>query len=201
MSITARQKPFAPIRIQPLLLAALLVTAPFVTSFTVYEKICSGLPLQADPLYFGRAVLILVGLAIAVLSLAMLLWVIIKKRFEYIVSQLSMTLCSFTIGWLYFPFWVNGVYQAYRGHGPDCTLNVYDPKFLPPAIWLGDIWQLGAMLTYGLAMFGGLALSVMAILLLLVKRDWKQGGLTLICSAITLAVILLFPDYMTWLMD
>lgn len=201
MSISARQKPFAPIRIQPLLLAALLVAAPFAISFKAYEKICSNLPIQADPLYLLRAVFIIGGLTIAILSVAMLVWVISKQRFEYLVSQLSMTLCSFTIGWVYFPFWVNGVFQAYRGNGPDCPLNIYDPKYLPPAIWLGGIWQLGAILNYILVMAGGLALFALAIFLLLVNRDWKQGGLTLICLALTLAIIILFPGCATWVLD
>jgi hypothetical protein len=178
-------------------------------SFTAFEKICSDLPIQADPLYGVRATFIIGGLIASILSVAVLIRELIKrfdeimepKMVRTLVLQASLAICSASIGWAAFPYWVNGVFQAYRGNGPDCTLNVYDPKELMPMIWIGEVWRLGVLLICIVAFFGGLWLLLASVILLIREREWKQCVPTLICLTITVAALFLQDGYGTWLAD
>src|SRR5262245_26932563 len=136
-----------PALIQRILLCLLLIAAPFAMSFTPYGNICTDLPIQGDPLYRIRASLIFGGLFSSVLSIILLLWQLMKKSNQIlettvvsnVVLQMSITICSLAVGWVAFPYWVNGVFQGYRGNRPaDCYLSFFDPKNLMPMIWIGE---------------------------------------------------------------
>jgi hypothetical protein len=204
-----RIRAFTPILIQTALLAPLLLAAPFAMSFTAYERICSDVPIQADTLYGVRATFIIGGLIASTLSVAALIWELIKRFNEIIeprmvrdlVLQASMAMRSVSVGWAAFPYWVNGVFQAYRGNGPDCTLNVYDPKDLMPMIWIGEVWRLGVLLILFVSFFLGLWLLLVSVVLLIKEREWRQCVPTLICLTITVAALFLQSGYGTWLAD
>jgi hypothetical protein len=205
-----RKITLTPILIQSALLFSLLVASPFAMSFTAYQGICNNMPLQADPLYTLRATLIIAALIVALLSLTLLIWYLVKTRHQIlhtdmadgVALQMSMTICSLTIGWVAFPYWVNGVYQAYRGIGTDeCTLQAYDPKFLMPTIWIGGIWALGVLFTFGSTLFMGTIIMFETMEVWSKKRDWIHCLPTIICLAITVGVYLICPDYWIWLID
>lgn len=198
-----RAKTLTPIRIQAILLLVLLSIAPFALSLTAYDKIGLGISLQADPKYWLRVILIFGGLTIAVISVILFFKEFIRKNDHQLILHISITLCSFTIGWLYFPFWVNGVYQAYQGNGPDCTLNLYDPGALIPAIYpvLGFIWHLIAFFTLPVVILSIAGLLFFALEVWIVGKDWKQCVLSLLCLTITSGVCYWFSDCATWVVD
>ena len=178
--------------------------------FTPHGNICTDLPIQADPLYGIRASLILGGLVVSVLSFTLMLWQLIKKRNQILETrlvskvalELSVTFCSLAIGWVAFPYWVNGVFQGYRGNRPaDCYLSAFDPKYLMPMIWVGEIWRLGVMLIFLAGIFIGPALLLVSLASTIKAKSWKEGVATVVCLAITGAILFLSPGYATWLAD
>jgi hypothetical protein len=179
-------------------------------SFTAYQGICQDLSIQADPLYGLRAALIIGGLITALLSLASFLREVIERgtqlldtgMISYTALQISLTLCSLSIGWALFPYWVNGIFQAYQGVGSDyCTLQAYDPDNLMPMIWIGGIWWLGAFFISIFAFGGGVFLFLVTAVLLIKEGGWKHRIPTLICLGIQAAVVYRSRYYMTWLGD
>jgi hypothetical protein len=199
-----------PALVQRVLLYLLIIFAPFAMSFTPHGNICTDLPIRAEPLYRIRASLILGGLLGSVLSVTLLLWHLSKKSNEILETtvvsnvalQMSITICSVVIGWVAFPYWVNGVFQGYRGNLPaDCYLGAFDPKDLMPMIWIGEIWRLGVVLIFLASIFVGAALLLVSLPLTIKGKNWKEGIATVACLAITAAIFFLSPGYGTWLGD
>lgn len=172
-------------------------------SFAPYHRIYTdgvwNSVLQSDPTFRTRAVFILGGMLAAIVSMCLLVWEIAKgsENGSIRILQASMALCSIQIGWVAFPYWVNGVFQATTS-GPHADL---DPKALMPAIWVGEIWRLTASLAYMIALAFIIALFVFNIQNLLSKRTWKQGLATVLCLVLTFSIFYLTPSYMEWLAD
>lgn len=108
---------------QKAILSTLLILSPFAVLFPPYERIYTGgvwrTPWHLDPLYLVRAGLIVVGMTCAALSVPMLIWnlsaldrISIEYSVSYLILQVSMAICSLTIEWAAFPYWVNGVFRA-----------------------------------------------------------------------------------------
>src|SRR6266498_4822006 len=131
-----------PQAIQVRLLLVLLVMGLICMFFKPYEGVYATGVWHAtytlDPLYPIRAVLIAVGLAGGVISIGLLIWKILTGGEAVDLHlQLSMTLASLAIGWAAFPYWVNGIFQAYLGNAPKAD---FDPQALMPASWINPIW-------------------------------------------------------------
>src|SRR5215471_6720363 len=119
---------FAPSNLQAVILAMLVIAAPFAMSMTPYEGIYdSGVwkaQFHMDPLNPTRVILIVAGLVASCASVGSLVWELSRaanqilelKMLEHLVLKTSITLCSISIGWAAFPYWVNGVFQAYSGN-------------------------------------------------------------------------------------
>lgn len=190
-------------------LYAFLVSGLFSLTLTAYEGICASIPLQNDPIFLLRAGLIIWGLLAPFLALIILLWEVNTKGSEdetmklqsNVVWHLSVILCLICVGWVAFPYWVNGVFRAYHWGGP-CYLNAYDPKDLMPAIWLGGVWYIIAIVIFMISPFCILSLSVAGLALFIRRRAyWKRFVLTCICLIITASVLYLDPCYYIWFWD
>lgn len=185
------------------LLTLLVISLPFALSFAPYSRIYTdgvwNCVLESDPTFRTRALFILGGMLAAILSVCLLAWEIAKGSENGSVRtlQASMALCSIQIGWVAFPYWVNGVFQA-TTNGPQADL---DPKALMPGIWIGEIWLLTASLAYMIALAFIIALFVFNIENLLSRRTWRQGLATVLCLVLTFAIFYLIPNYMEWLAD
>jgi hypothetical protein len=193
--------------LQAIILILLLIAAPYAMSLTPYERIYTDgvwkAPLHSDPLYPVRTILILGGLVAAVFSVSLLVWELAKGRATAScrILQASMALFSLQIGWLAFPFWVNGVFQAYSGNAPSNAVLDFDPAALMPMIWVGEIWRLGASLLYVGSLAGVIALFIFNCDITIVRRTWKQGLVTLILLVMTFSVFYVTPNYVQWLAD
>lgn len=192
-----------PFTLQCTLLSLLIVSSPFAMSFSPYYRIYTdgvwNAVLESDPTFRTRAIFILGGMLSAILSMCLLVWEIAKgsESAGIRILQASMALCSMQIGWVAFPYWVNGVFRV-AAHAPLADL---DPKALLPTIWVGEIWLLSAPLAYMLALALIIGLFVFNIENLLSKRTWKQGLATVLCLVLTFAIFYLIPNYMDWLAD
>lgn len=193
-----------PFFLQCIMFSLLVVTSPFALSFTPYPRIFTdgvwNAPFQSDPIFPIRAGFIIGGMLAAILSAYLLVWEIAKgkENASVRVLQASMALCSLQIGWVAFPYWVNGIFQAYAGNR---RVADFDPKGLMPGIWMGEFWRLSASLIYLETFAAVIALFVFNIDTTLSKRKWKQGVATIICLAMTFAIFYLTPNYLEWLAD
>lgn len=190
----------------------MILLAPLATLFTPYEGIFEGNwrgSLHMDSLYHLRAGLIIAGMVAAVVSVGLVV-VELVKRFNVVlepidgtnlVLQMSMAICSLSLGWAAFPYWINGVFQAYSGNAPVPYTYLYDPKDLIPMIWIGEVWRLGAIGTMFSVVFAGPILFLANLGLSFVTKSWKKGVATAICLTISAAVFFSSPDYLNWLGD
>ena len=183
---------------------------PYVRSFTVYSDYCSEAHAKSDPLYLLRALLIAFGLLSAVIGVCvgcvrLLFQTDDHEVWSYIRSLLSnytLTLAIVAIGWAFFPFWVNGFYQAFLGNGPGCALSAYDPKFNMPMTVLGEGWRLPIIFHLLPFLKTAPLLVPMTFVVSFKSRDWLD------CLATSSAVMVLLyltvfeaPDYWVWLFD
>jgi hypothetical protein len=203
-------KALNPAFLQASLLSLLFVVAPFAMSFTPHDQFCTDLSFQQDSLHRVRTTFIIGGLIATALSLALLAWelniksnhILQPAMVSSVVLQMSMALCSVSIGWAAIPYWVTGVFQAYRGNLPDdCYLVVFDPKRLMPMIWMGEIWRFGVIAIFVVATLMGMALFLVTIVLLMKERLWKQCVLTWGLLSIPVAILYLDSSYFVWLWD
>lgn len=203
-----------PTLIQAIILGLLLVVAPYAMSFAPYESIYTygawHTPFHLDPLYRIRAILIGLGIISGAFSVLLLISVLIRKLLwqgdvvlqtrnaSDLILQMSMALCSATIGWGAYPYWVNGVYQAYSGDGP---LWVFDPKALMPSIWIDGIWYFGVLIIFLTALIGIPLLFLSNLVLTPIARTWKRGIVTALCLLLIPVIFFLSPGYFKWLAD
>jgi hypothetical protein len=193
-----------PFPLQCVLLSLLVIGSPFAMSFTPYYRIYTdgvwNAVLQSDPTFYTRAIFILGGMLGAILSMLLLVWQIAKgsESGSILTLQASMALCSVQIGWVAFPYWVNGVFRAATDRAPGGDL---DPSALMPGIWIGGIWVLTASLAYMLALALIIGLFVFNINSVLSKRTWRVGLVTILCLVLTFTIFYLTPNYMEWLAD
>lgn len=187
---------------QIIILGLLLLSAPYAMSFTPYERIATdgvwNAPIRLDPMYSIRAGLIIGGLVCALSSFSLLLYTIIKRCGSDLILRASLTLCSIYIGWAVFPYWVNGMFQAYSGNAP---VDDFDPKALIPMIWIGEIWRLGALTV----LFGAFWLGIVLLIfntgnLIKYKDIWRRVAVY-ICLAIIGIIMILSPHHGRWLID
>jgi hypothetical protein len=196
-----------PALLQGVILALMLMVMPYAMTLMPYEGVYNyegQYPrLDLDHLYVLRAGLIIAGLLGAILSLVFLGWGLLGrgKTGSGVVLQISMAICSSCIGWAAFPYWVNGVFQAYLGHAPKPYLSLFDPKRLMPMIWIGEIWRLGVLLILAAAVFAGPILLFFNLLTAIKYRTWKQSIATILCLTITAAVLFFSPKYWGWFID
>jgi hypothetical protein len=177
---------------------------PYAMTFKPYGQIYQdgiwGTTFELDPLYWVRAGLIITGMVGATLSVILLIWVLNRTDLEGpdLFSQISGTLCSLSIGWVLFPYLVNGMFQAYIGNA---DVADFDPGALMPMIWIGDIWRIGVIFVYVLGACVAVPLIFGSIILIIRGKTWRQGTETLFYLAITATVIFCFPRYLEWLAD
>jgi hypothetical protein len=185
--------------LQVFFLFSLLVLTPYVMTLTASEGIFAhgawGTLQSHDPQYGLRAGLIAFGLAVSIASFLCVVATVLANpgHRSLIVLSGAFTLSIFSLGWKNFPYWINGVYQAYiRGQGAD-----FDPKALIPMTWIGEVWRFGVLLLYP-AVFLGLIFSLFFAVKI---RSWSLS-----LSIMTLFLLNLFCflgplNYLTWLMD
>lgn len=204
------RKNITPVLLQSVILALMLILTPYAMTFTPYEGIYSegvwNTPFHLDPLYTLRASLIATGLLAGFLSFVLLVWEIIRNnwRGSDFILQISMTLCSLSIGWAAFPYWVNGMFQAFSGNPhvlEKAPVLNFDPKALMPAIWIDGVWYLGVLLIFVVAIIAIPILLLFNFTFSIKHRTWKQGIATAICLAIPIAIFFLSPNYLRWLGD
>jgi hypothetical protein len=195
---------FTPLLLQSVILILLIIFTPYVMTFAPYERIYMdgvwSTPWHLDSQYSLRVILIIAGLLGGVFSFLCLMYELKRSDWEInnVLLQASMTLCSLSIGWRSFPYWVNGVYQAHKGNA---RLADFDPKALMPEIWIGDIWRLGAGLISIFAIAGIPVLFLYTLISFKENKMWKPSIATVLCLAMLTAVQIYSPQYMNWLMD
>lgn len=197
------QTKLTPFLLQRIILFLVLLASPYAMTFTPYERIYTegvwNTPFDSDPLYLLRAGLITAGWLAGFLSFVSLVWGLSQRNWKGrdLVLEASITLCSLSIGWAAFPYWINGLFQAYSGNA---QVVDFDPKALIPTVWMGGIWYLGVLAIY-------LCVCIVSPILLLInfvlfeKRFWKQCVATSICLTISAAIFFLSPNYLRWLAD
>ena len=211
-----KTKRFTPSNLQVGILALLVIAAPFAMSMTPYEGIYDTGVWKAqfhlDPLNPIRVSLIVAGLLASCSTVGLLVWELSRaankilelKLLENLVLKTSITLCSISIGWAAFPYWVNGVFQAHAGNPKilaHATFVDLDPKALMPEIWIGDLWSLGVLLILILVICLGPILFMLNLWFSISLRAWKKGLAAVALLIVSAAILFLSPDYWQWFMD
>lgn len=198
------RKVFCPFFLQCVVFSLLVLSLPFAMSFTPYERIYTdgvwNAQIQLDPLYAVRAGFIIGGILGAISSVYLLIREIAKgnESASRRILQASMALCSLQIGWVAFPYWVNGLFQVYSGK---VLLADFDPYALIPMIWIGAVWLFIAGLIYIGTLAGIITLFIFNINITIHSRRWKYGIGTIVCLVMTFAIYYVTPNYMQWLAD
>jgi hypothetical protein len=210
------RKQIHPAVLQRIILLLLLMTSPYAMSFLPYEGIYADgvwkAPFHLDPLYYMRASLIWGGLLAGLICLILLFWelgnasnlILQPSLVREVILDTSVTLCSLTIGWAAFPYWVNGMFQAFSGNPrvlEKTDILNFDPFALMPAVWLGSIWSFAV---YIIILLDIIVVPIFFLLTLFVSiktKTWKQGIATILCLSISLAVFYLSPNYLNWFGD
>jgi hypothetical protein len=192
---------------QAIVLILLLFVTPYAMTFTPYEKIFDEgvwqVSLRSDPIFYLRAILIVFGLLGGALSALIAIEGLNRQNFgaNNQILLISMGLCSLTIGWVAFPYWINGMFQTYSGFYTHEGLHDFDPKALMPMIWIGEIWRLGVIVIFLSVLFGGPLIFLANIILTLRKRSWMKGLATIIFLVLTSLIYFLSPKYGYWIGD
>jgi hypothetical protein len=196
------------IRVQTIVLGLLMLATPYALTFTPYEKILEegvwNVSLQSDPIFYQRAIFIIGGLLAGVLSAIVTFEGLNRQNFgaNNQILLISMGFCSLTIGWIAFPYWINGVFQSYSGLYVHEGLHDFDPEALLPTIWIGEIWPLAVLGIFLLVLCGGPLLFLANIIFTLRNRSWMKGVVTIVFLVITsLIYIFLLPKYGVWIGD
>lgn len=177
-----------PVDVQIFIWAILLIGGLCTFGFSPYEIHMDGMAvkeLQSDPVYPLKAVFTLIGLAGAILSIPVTIWEIIvrDRKGSNSVLQVSTAISTIIIGWIIYPFWVYGAFQAYFNNE-----QTGDPTTVIPELWLGDVWILGAIV---IMLFAFLAIPVLFLfnfIITIKNRSWRQGIYSVITMLITAAV-------------
>lgn len=186
-----------------LLLGVLLALAPYALTFTPFQGIYTAgvyeAPYDTDPRHALRVALVVFGLcATAAASLEGVVLVRGRPALPSILTFAAAWFACAVLGWRSFPYWVTGVYAAYSGRAPHPDL---DPKALIPMTWLGELWRLGVLALYPLAVVIVPA-AIVASILLLRRRAYASSAVPVVCAAIGLIFLFfLSPGYLGWLMD
>jgi hypothetical protein len=201
-------------RAQALILGVLVILGIYAMTFTPYEAVFAkgvwGTDFRLDPQFRLRATLIGTGLAGAALSVLVLLLAFSLKVIRGdeeegdFPLQAAVTLVSMSIGWLAFPYWVNGVFQAFTGNRAVLArmpVLDFDPKALMPASWLGGCWWWLAFFLFYLLALGIPVLALTDLAYALWTRRWRQAGLIACCLAVVSAIVYLQPNFGGWLAD
>jgi hypothetical protein len=195
------------IKAQTILLIFLLLITPYALTFTPYEQIfASGVwnvSLQSDPIFYQRAILIILGLLAGVVSAIFAVAGLNKQNLGAgnQILLVSMGLCSLTIGWMGFPYWINGLFQSYAGFYVHEGLHDFDPEALMPMIWIGAIWPLGVFAVFLSFLGGGPLLFIANAIFTIRNRSWVKGAITMVCLVTTLLLFFLLPRYGEWIFD
>lgn len=202
------RKKVTPLSLQKIVLSFLVITAPFAMTFTPYEgsytSEMSSAEFQLDSLYYVRAGLIIAGMIAAVTSLFALLWGVVKGvthgpwKEDDILLQISMTICSFSVGWAAFPYWINGVFQAYIGNA---TMSDFDPSTLMPMIWIGWIWYIVVLLIVLAIVSMGPILLLVSIALSIKEKTWLRGLAHIFSLSVSAAIFFSSHNYFNWFAD
>lgn len=205
---------FNGLRIQLLISCFLVLVGFYAMTFTPYDGIYGsgvwGTDFSLDPRYGIRAALITTGLVGGALSVFTLLLAISVKlirrdlRAGDLPLQAAMSLVSLCVGWLMFPYWVNGVFQAFAGNREVLTrmpILDFDPKALMPESWFGDSWWLVAFPMFYLISFGLPFLLLADVCYAFLTRNWRQAAFIACCLFLTGALVYLSPGFGGWLVD
>ena len=190
--------------LQTALLATSVVLGLFAMSFTPYEKIYSDgvwhTQFNLDPLYPMRQSLMIFGLIACLSGPAFLAYEIVRKNGRGIdlVLHLSMILLTCTIGWAAFPYWANGMFQAYIGRAPWAD---FDPKPLIAGTWIGEEWRLGVLIVVLISFCAIPLLFLLGVVFSIEQRTWRKGIATALCLVLTAAFFCLSPNYWNWFGD
>lgn len=198
---------------QGAVLCIILLLSPVAMSFSPYEGIYTQEnwrdALRLDPLYVVRAALIcgamiggVVSAALLVLDLVRNINVVLHPDLgARLILQGSMAICSLSLGWAAYPYWVNGVLRAYSGTAPVSYTFLYDPKNLMPMTWIGEAWRLGVLLIMIAVVCAGPVLFLFNVALSFITKNWKKTVATAGCLLISVAVFFSSPNYLRWLAD
>jgi len=201
-------------RAQAVILGSLVALGIWAMTFTPYEAVYTrgvwGTDFHLDPQCRLRATLIGVGLAGGTLSVSLLLLAFSIKVIRgdeeegELPLQASVTLASMVIGWIAFPYWVNGVFQAFAGNrevAARMQVLDFDPKALMPTSWLGGYWWGAAVLLFYVLSLGIPALVLVDIAYALWTKHWRQAGFIACCLVVVAAILYLSPNLGGWLFD
>lgn len=191
--------------IPPAALGSLLVLAPWAITFRppepVYRDGVWAKTYTQHPTYEIRTALIVGGLVVgSAAAAASAVTISYRGNLSQSVTGISIAGASLSVGWCLYPYWVNGLYSAYSGAVP---VTDFDPKALPPMIWLGEMWRAPCILLLP----GGVATQFAAVIasVLFLRRRWYRTRwfwVTMAVATVHLALVLRFsPRYMQWLLD
>ncbi len=114
------------------------------------------------------------------------------------LTNLSLFVFVFVLGWMAIPYWTNGLYHVFC-----CgTSSSFDPKSLLPMMLIGEVWRIPILLFYPLILLY-LIFSFIRIIVIVIRK--KNLGinelLILICSILILVAAYFTPHYFYWLLD
>ena len=109
--------------------------------------------------------------------------------------------CSWATGWLLWPFWINGVHlheNSFR------AFVSFPPKTLPPGVWMHDLWALGGLLGFWLAVLWILTYVAATGVLCIRANRWPSRE-----QSVTVAIALVFAGVfwpsvdhaLNWMLD
>jgi hypothetical protein len=205
--VISRMK-LTPLFLQTLLLILTISLGLFAMTFTPYEKIYIDgawyTQFDLDPLYAVRRCLMIYGFVVCILSPCLLAYELIRKKWRGndIVLHLSMVLLSCTIGWAAYPYWVNGMFQAYIGRAP---WGDFDPRPLIMhtwvSTWIAPGWPIGVLILFLVSLLAIPSLLLLALIFSIRERIWSKGIATALNLGMTAAFFFLSPNYWRWFWD
>ena len=196
--------------LQILILALLLIVAPFAMCLTPYESIFTE---TAGRVQFNsylinpvRTVLIVLGLSLSFVSFILLVRELSEAVNEIIDSHLiqrvilrtSISICSITVGWAALPFWAHGGFQ-YFFHKyqsvDESFIGDFYPKALMPENWIGVSWSLGVLIFALVLFLSGPILILLNLGFCIKSENWKRDLVSSALLVLSMAFFVWSPNY------
>lgn len=193
-----------PLFFQTALLVLTISLGLFAMTLTPYWKIYTDgvwhTQFRLDPLYPVRRSLMIFGLAACALSPCLLAYEIVKNKWRGndVILHLSMVLLTCTIGWAAFPYWANGLFQAYIGRAPWAD---FDPQPLINSTWIGPGWAAGVLILMLISLAASPLLLLLALVFSIEQKSWRQGIAVVLCLGLTATFFVFSPNYWGWFFD
>ncbi|MHC4644784.1 MAG: hypothetical protein ACYTBJ_04730 [Planctomycetota bacterium] len=195
-----------PLTVEFCILLALILVAPYATSFLPYEegydRSVGSARNQADPAYNTRVALIMVGIAAGILCFILaVVATVASRRLEVATLAAAIVLLAFDIGWRLMPYWAAGIFRATGGTQ---LTSIYDPKdFVMPLIpitWFRTPWYTAAIsCCFAYAAF--VPLIILGAIVSIWKGKKEFGLATVGLVLLLVAAWLSASNYFYWLLD